>query len=336
MNVIFLVFNRPDLTARVFARIAEARPSRLFVVADGPRSAEEEVKCRAVRDITERVDWPCRVERNYSDVNLGCRRRVSSGLDWAFSRVEDAIVLEDDCLPHAMFFPFCEELLQRYSTDERVGYITGDCFVKGLVNDATSYYFSIYGGIWGWASWRRAWRHYDVHMTSWPENRRAARHSAAFPSIKESRYFETVWDATYAGSIDTWDYQWTYACRMHGLLVVAPRVNLVSNIGFRIDAARTRDACDPLARLPVQSIELPLRHPLSVCPDRVADRQHARRVYLRRPPGPPQWLRALGNRHLYGRLVRRVPWLGRWWTQWRGRHVGYVSGRSNGMPGVMA
>ncbi|OUC08639.1 hemolytic protein HlpA-like protein, partial [Litorilinea aerophila] len=166
--VIFLIFNRPDTTAQVFAEIAKARPRRLLVVADGPRPhrPDDVEKCSATRAVIERVDWPCEVSCDFAEENLGGRRRISSGLTWAFSQVEAAIVLEDDCLPHPTFFPFCEELLNRYCHDERIMAITGDNFQFGRSRTKYSYYFSRYFHSWGWATWRRAWQHYDdtLHM----------------------------------------------------------------------------------------------------------------------------------------------------------------------------
>src|SRR6185369_17048088 len=108
--VALLVFNRPEETSRVFAAIREARPLQLFIIADGPRSSRpnEQNRCAMVRQIVEQVDWPCQVERLYSETNLGCRKRVASGLDWVFSRVEEAMILEDDCLPDQAFFRYCQ------------------------------------------------------------------------------------------------------------------------------------------------------------------------------------------------------------------------------------
>ena len=149
--VAFIIFNRPDTTKRVFAEIAKARPPKLLVIADGPRAdhpADVE-KCAAVRAIIDGVDWDCEVLKNYSDVNLGCKRRVSSGLDWVFDTVEEAIILEDDCLPHPTFFRFCEEMLEKYRDDKRIAMISGDNLQFGRKRTGYSYYFSRYPHIWG-------------------------------------------------------------------------------------------------------------------------------------------------------------------------------------------
>ncbi|MCX5679732.1 MAG: glycosyltransferase family 2 protein, partial [Candidatus Omnitrophica bacterium] len=169
--VVLTIFNRPDKTELVFNAISKARPRQLFVIADGPRpdAPGENERCLDARAIIERVDWDCCLRKNYSDVNMGCKRRVSSGLDWVFSSVEEAILLEDDTLPSHSFLFFCQELLEKYRYDNRINYISGTNYQLGKSRTDYSYFFSRYASFWGWATWRRAWRHYDVDMKSWPQ-----------------------------------------------------------------------------------------------------------------------------------------------------------------------
>lgn len=279
----FLVFNRPDATRRVFERIAAVKPSRLLIVADGPRAGRtgEQELCALTRAIVERVDWECQVSTNYADGNMGCKRRVSSGIDWIFQQVESAIILEDDCLPHPSFFPYCEELLERYRDDERVAMISGDNFQHPSRQYEYSYYYSRYVHIWGWASWRRAWRGYDVDLSLWP----TARENGALEDVlcdpEAAKAWREIFDAVYAGRIDTWDYQWTFACWMQHRLSILPRVNLVSNIGFGAGATHTTGD-GPLARLSVQAMQFPLDHPPYMIRDRRAD-QYTQRSVLGTP-----------------------------------------------------
>ena len=320
--VAFLIFNRPDLTAQVFARIAEARPETLLVVADGPRSDLESERCRMARDVVAAVDWPCRVLKNYSDVNLGCRRCVSGGLDWVFSKVEEAIILEDDCLPDPSFFPFCEELLARYREDPRVGHIGGSNPHRSVSDAGYSYYFSRYCMIWGWATWRRAWREYDVQMRAWPGVRRMRRYREFFDSKTEALFFRSHWDGVFAGRIDTWDAQWLFCRLMQGTLSIIPSVNLVSNLGFRADASRTTDENHPFSLVQAEPMAFPLRHPLEKRCDSDADRRLAELAFVfeRRPFA--RILATLGNKHFYGQQVRKIPLLGPLWARLRERRAG--------------
>jgi hypothetical protein len=271
--VAFIIFNRPDTTERVFAEIARARPPKLLVVGDGPRAnrpgeAEKVAACRAIID---RVNWPCEVLTNYSEANLGCKVRVSSGLDWVFEQVPEAIVLEDDCLPHPTFFRFCQELLERYRDDERIGMISGDNFQFGHSINDDSYYFSNINHIWGWASWRNRWQSdYDVDLKLWPKIREEKRFRNWFGTKSEQDNFAEIIENVYQGKVNTWDYQWNFASRIKGRIAVMPNVNLISNIGFGVEATHTTGQ-SAFANLPVMPINFPLKHPNMVFANRVLD-----------------------------------------------------------------
>jgi len=140
--VALLIFNRPDLTRIVFDAIAQVKPRQLFIVADGPRCPEEVIKCQQAREAVKKVEWECEVFTNFSDENLGCKHRISTGLDWVFSKVEEAIILEDDCLPTQSFFYFCQTLLEHYRHDTRVMHISGNNFQGGRKRTDYSYFLS--------------------------------------------------------------------------------------------------------------------------------------------------------------------------------------------------
>jgi hypothetical protein len=221
------------VTARVFEAVRAARPARLFVVADGPRSgrpAEPEL-CEQARGLVADVDWPCEVARLYANENLGCGRRVSSGLDWVFDAVPEAIVLEDDCLPQPSFFAFCEALLALHRDDERVTMIGGTNYFPDAAREE-SYFFSRYFPVWGWAAWARAWRSYDYEMRTWPTVRAQNGLEAYYSSAGLARWMSDAFDAVQRGEVDTWDFQWVHACVAENGLCATPRVNLVTNIGF--------------------------------------------------------------------------------------------------------
>jgi hypothetical protein len=278
--VAFLIFNRPSTTERVFSAIRNARPPKLLVVADGPRPEQpgEAERCAAARAVIDRVDWPCEVLTNYSEINLGCKKRVSSGLDWVFSEVEEAIILEDDCLPHPTFFRFCEELLERYRDDERVMTISGDNFQFGRLRTGYSYYFSIYSHIWGWASWRRAWNRYDAGIKAWPEIRDGRWLTDILGDERAARYWSGVFERTHRNEIDTWDHQLTFSLWIQNGLSILPNVNLVSNIGFGEGSSHT-GTISFMSNMPAGPMDFPLRHPPYVIRDTVSDCFEQRKIY---------------------------------------------------------
>ena len=278
--VLFLVFNRPDTTRRVFEAIRQAQPSQLFIAADGPREGKsgEAEKCADVRRIVhEGIDWDCEVKTLFRDENLGCKAAVSRAIDWFFEHVEEGIILEDDCLPHPTFFRFCEELLNKYRDDERIGQISGDNFQFGKKRTEYSYYFSRYTHIWGWATWRRAWKNYDVDMKSWPEIRDNGWLQDWLGNKKLVHYWMRIFEMTYQGEINTWDYQWTFTCWIRNCLTILPNVNLVSNIGFSAGATHTSHKNDKSANIPVEAMEFPLRHPPFMSRDSSGDKRTEKR-----------------------------------------------------------
>lgn len=276
--IAFFAFNRPETTRRVFEAIAQVRPSRLLLVADGPREGRkgEAENCRQVLEILSQVDWPCEVTRNYSAKNLGCRERLVSGLNWVFLQVEEAIILEDDCLPAPSFFPFCRELLEKYRDDARIAYVCGCNLVESYTQVSDSYYFSRVGGIWGWATWRCEWQRYDRNLSHWPEIRKQGKLAEIFDDPKVVRYWSRIFDLMHEGKgPDTWDYQWLYTNLTNNSLTIVPSVNLITNIGFGEGATHTTQF-DSRFVLGTGAIQFPLRHPSEFIPMRSLDRRRLR------------------------------------------------------------
>jgi hypothetical protein len=271
--IAFIIFNRPKQAKLVFEAIRAARPETLLVIADGPRSEDERAVCQVTRDIISEVDWKCEVRKNYSEKNLGCRKRVSSGLDWVFQEVDRAIILEDDCLPDPSFFQFCEKLLERYKDDGQIMSIGGNFFQQKnkSFNCSDSYYFSILPHIWGWATWRRAWLKYDVDLARWPEIKKQKTLESYFNNPGAYEYWSHVWDQYYNKRIDSWDGQWFFACAVNKGVCINPNVNLVSNIGFGEKATHTRSSSE-FSKIPVGTMQFPLCHPEKIAVNRVSDK----------------------------------------------------------------
>lgn len=263
--VVLLIFNRPDTTQRVLDVVRLVKPPQLLVVADGPRSdrPQEAERCAATRAVLQQVDWNCDLLTNYSEINLGCARRVASGLDWVFSQVEEAIILEDDCVPHPTFFPFCEELLERYRDDERVMTIAAKNVQFGHTQTEYSYYFSRYNHCWGWASWRRAWNQFDFDMTDWPTVKANNLLMDILQDKRAVQYWTTIFQSTYEGKTRSWAYRWMLSSWLQNGLSILPHVNLVSNIGFGTEATNTVTASEnsSYANMVAEEMVFPLRHP---------------------------------------------------------------------------
>lgn len=273
--VLLLIRNRPQLTSRVLEGIRRVRPVQLLVAADGP---EDEQLCQETRRIVlKSIDWPCSISMRFSAIRLGCKKAVSEALNWAFELHEELIVLEDDCVPNLSFFLFCEQMLARYRTSPDVMQICGSN-LTGFIPGESSYYFSRFGPIWGWASWRRAWQTYDVNMACWPHVREKAQLGGGCPEPFEAQWRRRVFDEVYTGLVDTWDYQWAFAKMIRKGLSIVPARNLISNIGFGVDATHTTDTRDPRSELPTNELSWPLVHPSSVDSSLQADRMYLQSV----------------------------------------------------------
>lgn len=279
--VLLVTFNRPDTLGRVLSVLKEAKVKRLYVAGDAPRvgKPQDETKVRAVRDLIAGIDWPCEVKTNYQTANQGCSVGPFLAMDWFFSQEEAGIVLEDDCLPHADFFPYCQELLQRYKDDPRIMTISGErtpLSPKSEFYDL-SYGFSRFSLTWGWASWRRAWKTFDLALKSWPQARQAGWLKGLFRDEDVYNGLYDAFEGVYTGRHDTvWDYQWTYNCLFHSGLSIIPSKNLISNIGFGTDSTHTGDPNSPRANQPTAPI-LPLVHPELIHPWNDLDVQILRR-----------------------------------------------------------
>jgi hypothetical protein len=279
--VLLLVCDRPDLTRKVVDRVRAARPQAVYIAADGARTdgSEGEEALGAALD----AGWDCEVHTLARDRNLGCKEAVASGLAWFFDRVDEGIVLEDDCVPDPSFFRFCAELLERYREDELVMGVGGNSFRRRSKPPA-SYTFSIYNQTWGWATWRRAWRHYDGALGRWPELRETGWLERLLGDRAAVRFWREVFDRDFRSEIDTWDFSWTFACWVQNGLTAHPSVNLVANIGFDERATHTRNPSSRLANVETRSIGFPLLHPPDVLRDHEEDRftaEHVHRVRLR-------------------------------------------------------
>lgn len=275
--VVLLGYHRPEMTARVWERIRQAQPSELLLVMDGakPGDADDARKVSETRDVVARVDWECRVHRIYADQNLGLKTRVSSGLDEVFSRVDAAIILEDDCLPSPDFFRFATELLHRYEDDVRVGMITGSSRLRGHRVSEYSYDFSKDVRIWGWATWARVWNQFsdsgelnkrwsgEEQNTLVPQFPSGARRAAMKKMLSSQK------------ELDSWALPFVVHCVNRGYLNPVPSANLVTNIGLGASSTHTQFE-SWVAYQAVETLPLPLKHPAHVVANPSLDETESR------------------------------------------------------------
>jgi hypothetical protein len=302
--VLVIVFNRAEFARELLQAIGVARPRRVYLAADHPRPhvATDAPRCAETWQVARAaIDWPCEVFTLQSPQNMGPARFIPHAIDWLFRHEERGIILEEDCIPHPDFFRFCDELLERYAHDERVAMISGSQFVPGgWPCGGNSYAFVRLSQIWGWATWRRAWKNYDFEMRAWPEQRRAGLIERTFKRGHDRRHWRRNFD--HALEIDSWDYQWCFARWQRGQAGIVPARNLISNIGFGPEALHTTAVNHPAANVPRVALDFPLRHPPAVVLDDRLDWQFSRLLFS-------DGFQAWWNYQRDQRLARWLPWI---------------------------
>jgi hypothetical protein len=270
--ILFLIFNRPNESKILFNAIRSAKPSKLYVAADGPRdNGIDEGLCLETKSILDQIDWDCKLVTLFRDKNLGCGKAVSGAINWFFENEEEGIILEDDCLPSLDFFRFCDEMLNKYRNDHRIGHICGCNFQDRIKRGSADYYFSKLTHVWGWASWRRVWNNYDFEMT-----RLDSAHKIDFLSslTQISKFKKHIYQELYktqAGIINTWDYQYFFSNQINSYLSIIPNYNLISNIGFNQDGTHTIEANSPKSKIDFEKLPNVIIHPETVYPNYDAD-----------------------------------------------------------------
>jgi hypothetical protein len=240
--VLFLTFNRLDTTKQVFEVICKVAPSRLYIASDGPRDNREgeKEKIEAVRDyILGSINWDCEVKKLFRDKNLGCGKAPAEAITWFFENEEMGIILEDDCLPSITFFPYCKELLEEYKDDEQIYHIAGNNPLTEI-KTPYSYYFARIQHCWGWATWRRAWNQFNYSIVDLDNFIIKKKIDNIFTRSADKNYWLDIFkEMEKYEKDDIWDYQWTYTIFNNNGICINPSKNLITNIGFGIDATHT-------------------------------------------------------------------------------------------------
>jgi hypothetical protein len=264
--VAIFAFNRPECVEKVFDAVRKAKPQQLFLCMDAPRegNVDDVKKCEKVRQVFDGVDWDCDVYRNYAERNMGCRSRMASGITWVFEHVEEAILLEDDCVPHQDFFCFCAELLELYRHDTRIGMISGHIAHFKPVEKEASYYFDRYPTICGWATWKRAWQSFNGDLSEWPRLRNSSFLYSVFRKPATVSNVKGFFEGVFAGEANSWATIWWLSMIRQNYLCIHPSKNLITNIG--VQGAHNNGATD-WHGIPSNGIEFPLTHPRDIMPD---------------------------------------------------------------------
>jgi len=264
--ILFIIFNRPDTTAIVFDEIRKYKPNKLYIAADGPRlqNKNDDIECTNTRQIIKQIDWPCETKTLFHMQNLGCGLAVSSALHWFFEHEEMGIILEDDCVPKPEFFEFCNELLHKYKNDDRVSIVSGTAIESSTGLFDESYAFSCFSLIWGWASWRRTWKNYNLTISEENQGLLLERILSLFPESYQRNHWTNILFQLRLNKIDTWDYQFLFHNWINNRISIVPQKSLVENIGFDERATHTKKRLISKRSDTRKNIIFPLLHPQQI------------------------------------------------------------------------
>ena len=314
--VLLVGFNRPDFMSSLIAAVRPARPSRLYVAVDGPRAdcPSEPDLCRQVRDCIKLVDWPCEVKTLFREKNLGCKCAVSGAITWFFENEESGIILEDDISPTLQFMRFASEMLSRYKDDSRIGAVNGFNFFNLQSDNLVSYHFSRHMDVWGWASWRRVWKDYNVDSTNDSDKLFAMIDGTNATAYYKKFYKKLV--RSIENGLSTWDVQLSLLFIEKGYLSIVPKVRLVANKGMADGRATHTGGYVYWAQewRNAEVVGFPLIHPVAVSCDDASDLKREKMEGALFPRGLT-WLGAkkpwmCGFLSSFGNAIRRImPWV---------------------------
>ena len=291
--ILLIHFNRPEATRRQLEALAGVAPSRVWVLCDGARVGREAEagKVREVRALLSELPWDCELKICFREQNLGVSENISTGIRWFLEEAGAGIILEDDCLPSDSFFPYCTELLERYEDNESVFAISGHAGFGEDLQLEESYGFSNYFSCWGWATWARAWQHYDSEMLAFKDpSRWATICKQVFPKLRSRLYWRYILGGVASGKTDSWAYRYALSIWSQQGLGVFPRENLVENIGF--NAGGTNTASLSGMEVARAQLDFPLTHPLSVLPNLEINRWLEDHYYSKSWSNRFAWLRS--------------------------------------------
>lgn len=282
---VVLIFYKRDIVLNVINKVRKYAPDKIFLISDGGKDEQQNELCKKIRELVENsIDWECNVEKMYYDTNYGCREGITKGLDYVFNRVEQAIILEDDCVPSEKFFIYCQEMLYKYKDYNNIWTISGSNFVAAhnyLHSNKDSYFFSNYPETWGWATWKRAWQKYDKDMKDWVKINKKEFFNSLKLNFFQRFYWSNLFNEIYnkTTNTDPWDGQWVFCQWKNKGITIFPTVNLVKNIGFDENATHTTNNNLLIANCEIQDLKFPLTHPENIEINRKFDRMHGKLVH---------------------------------------------------------
>ncbi len=228
--ILYCCYNRLDLIKKSLPILKNIECKKIYISIDGPKNNAEDININnEIKQYIKELKFFSQVSILERDENLGCKIAVSNAINWFFENEEFGIILEEDLLPSQNFFLFCDYALEKYKYEEKIMMISGTNYLGENIS-SNKYFFSEHFLIWGWATWKRAWKYYDVEMKKWHDESVKQDLKDRY-NKKEFDFLQKRFDSFFGSYSDTWDIQWYFNCIYKRGLTIIPESNLVSNIG---------------------------------------------------------------------------------------------------------
>ena len=272
--VLLITYKRPKNTEKLIKILLENKIKNIFIYNNGPIGNIDLEDCNSTKAVVKKYSeiYP-NINTLYKKENTGLKYNIPEAINWVFDTYDKVIILEDDCIPNNLFFIFCNELLDKYQKDFRIGQISGSNFINNRNfkrKNKDSYFFSNIINCWGWATWKNRWKGvHDLEMKNWPNIKKNNIIKSFFKNKKDSVYFNKMFNANYPNNI-MWDRAWFLTSIINNRLTIIPDKNLISNIGFDTKASGPNPK--KYDSLKHENLDFPLTHPRIIETDNDCDK----------------------------------------------------------------
>lgn len=290
--ILIVTYKRHDTTFEVLKTLKMIQAKTVYISSNHWKNDEEKEIVLSLREkIKNFIDWNCDLHMIIRTEHLKAKDSFSSAIDTFFQYEDMGIILEDDIVPNQSFFSYCQELLIKYKDDYRILTISGwsaldfDLEAKNTLQD--DYFFSKYNHMWGWATWKRAWKLYQKELINFEQNFSKIK----FDTYEEKKTWHQIFSLYNKGKIDTWDYPWTYTIWKNQGLCIYPKNNMVQNIGLnRTDATNTKQ-WSKYEEMKTYEINNPIKHPQEIKRNVFLDKKN----FIITTKNTPFWLKVINK-----------------------------------------
>ena len=291
--VLLITYKRPAKTENLINILIKNNIKDIFIYMDGPSNSSVIEDCKNTRKTIEKFSSKySNIKTFFKNKNVGMKYGIPEAIDWVFNSFDQVIILEDDCVPSSEFFPFMEQMLNRYKSSSKIGSICGSNLLSKWNLNKENYFYSKYFNSWGWATWKDRWQKFDRNLDHLEEMKKNKFLRTYLGSYRAYFYWHWILSRVKNKKKDAWDYTWIFTNFINKKLHVTPKINLVSNVGIGLDSSHTKSY--PVDYIPSNNINnefnLDVPGPLDIITDHKFDEEVENKIYSKSIQSRIFWL----------------------------------------------